>query len=811
MYVFLDFTVNHTVPTHGLFTSTNPAFTHMVAAMLAVTHFNQRNSTIVPQLAQPFYQECPIKLDWNQSRVFDTGSIGHSASRQFVESLMDPLSFLSSSSFLDTYQEGRDNDFLPSLDSLSSIMNSNTPRLPCAIAGVNSDFPASELSVLAQATQTPLVAYRSFNERVVLDDFSPFSNQVWPDVVDTTRFTVNYLLSLNRTDYVEILYRISDTNIQRREILTWTLEAANITWNSRAMLREGQVAPGDIRNARSPMGTLQALKESGYRTIIVFLEDARLDFPLVAEAADSLGMTKGDYVWFWFGPIDPIFLHTDNPVYNNILYGSGTVMPMDPLLEELKTGIPSPLMQAWHTVTPDFIDLVNQANPIQPGEAGYVYADETFFRQNKADFGAGFIYDAVMSIGIGACAAAAQGNRSSTAHLQGIRQSPFYGATGRVEYLNRDGRSGTRDPYSVPWGVVNVLPGRPGQQPFEFSTLWLSVGNSTQSGWIEQTPFVFADGTTTGPPLRTMPEQNYLSPGLQIMGLSLMSIAILLAILSIVWVFVQRNHRVVLASQPIFLYIISFGCIIQASTIFVLSFDESFGWSEEALSAACMASPWLYTLGHILIYGALACKLYRVNKVLQVTRHRIEVRQVIWPLALFFVAAVAVLTVWTVVDERIWERDEINPETGESIGQCSSSESFFIPLAFLLVIPMIMTGVMAWKTKDVSEDFSEARWIWILIIVQLEVFLVAAPTFVILRDVSTDARYFGSTILLWMYPMSVLALIIFPKYIAYRKQKLGLTTQPRRGELLGVRVTGVHTQSNGNLTACSKESTDSKC
>jgi hypothetical protein len=468
-------------------------------------------------------------------------------------------------------------------------------------------------------------------------------------------------------------------------------------------------------------------------------------------------------------------------------------------------------MQAWHSLTPDFIDLVNQANPIQPGDMGYAYADENFFQDNKPDFGAGFIYDTVMSIGIGACVAATQGNRTSTAHLQGIRNTPFHGATGRVEYLNKDGRSGTRDPFSVPWGVVNVLPGRPDKPAFEFSSLWLNAGNSIMSGWIEQSPFVFADGTTTGPPLRSMPEQNYLSPGLQIMGLTLMSTAIFLAILSMLWVFIQRNHRVLLASQPIFLYIISFGCIVQASTIFVLSFDESFGWSEEALSAACMAIPWLYTLGHIFIYGALACKLYRVNKVLQVTRHRIEVRQVIWPLAIFFVAAVVVLTVWTVVDARIWEREEINPETGESIGQCSSSESFFIPLAFLIIIPMIMTGVMAWKTKDVSEDYSEAKWIWILIIVQFEVFLVAAPTFVILRDVSTDARYLGSTILLWMYPMSGLALIILPKYIAYRKQKQGITAQPRRGEMLGVRVTGLNTISNGNLTACSKGSTDSQC
>jgi hypothetical protein len=191
-----------------------------------------------------------------------------------------------------------------------------------------------------------------------------------------------------------------------------------------------------------------------------------------------------------------------------------------------------------------------------------------------------------------------------------------------------------------------------------------------------------------------------------------------------------------------------------------------------------------------MIYGALSCKRYRVNKVLQFARRKIQMWQVVWPLVLLFLAAVIVLAVWTAVDKRTWERTEINDETGESIGPCSRPNTP-IPFTFLMLLPAVMTGVMAWKTKDVSEDFSEARWIWIMIIVQFEVFLVAAPTVIVLRDVSTDGRYLGSTFLLWIYPMSALALIIFPKYLAYRRHERGIVEQPKRGELVGVRVSGL--------------------
>lgn len=77
-----------------------------------------------------------------------------------------------------------------------------------------------------------------------------------------------------------------------------------------------------------------------------------------------------------------------------------------------------------------------------------------------------------------------------------------------------------------------------------------------------------------------------------------------------------------------------------------------------------------------------------------------------------------------------------------------------------------------------------------LIIVQLEVVFIAVPVVVLLRDISTNMRYFGYMLILWVLPMSSLLFIMVPKVIAYRKAVLGINNGRQRGNH-GVRVSGL--------------------
>jgi hypothetical protein len=99
------------------------------------------------------------------------------------------------------------------------------------------------------------------------------------------------------------------------------------------------------------------------------------------------------------------------------------------------------------------------------------------------------------------------------------------------------------------------------------------------------------------------------------------------------------------------------------------------------------------------------------------------VKHVAWPAALLFVAAIVLLSVMTAVAPLEWERVPVASDTGESIGRCSSDQfgQFIWTLALLMFIPMVLTGIMAWKTHDVDSAYSDAFWIGVLIVVQIEV------------------------------------------------------------------------------------------
>jgi gamma-aminobutyric acid type B receptor len=295
--------------------------------------------------------------------------------------------------------------------------------------------------------------------------------------------------------------------------------------------------------------------------------------------------------------------------------------------------------------------------------------------------------------------------------------------------------------------------------------------------------------------LRAIPEQNYLSVGARSFGFTCFAVVLFTSAVFIVWVYLHRDRRVVKAAQPIFLYMICVGAALSASAIFTRSFDESFGWSEQQLSRACMASVWLFSSGYIIIYGALFAKLWRINRVLQFTRRTIEVKQVAGPSLLLVLTAVIILCVWTAVDPLRWQRQVIDDVTGESIARCHADSIlvFAVALLCVMLVPTLLTEWMAWTTKDIDEEFSESMWIFIMILVQCEAILFSVPMLALLRDVSTNARYIGTVILIWTLPTSSLALIIGPKVFAFRRGRRGSSVRrTNRGSVTGaVHISGL--------------------
>jgi len=273
------------------------------------------------------------------------------------------------------------------------------------------------------------------------------------------------------------------------------------------------------------------------------------------------------------------------------------------------------------------------------------------------------MYDSVLSVGIGACLAQkSDPTVSGESHVDAIRSVEFTGATGRVQFGNADGdpdRLGTRHASSTQFGAYNVrvTETTPGDFTSSLVLTDLRLPGNTPTQWEQLQEIIYRDGRTIPPDLlRDAPEQNFLTPALQVTGLTMMACAIFSALLCAAWIYICREHRILKASQPPFLIVVCFGTLLQASTIFPLSFDESDGWSDQSLDRKCMAVPWLFALGTMLVYGALFAKLWRLDRTLQFSRRKIGIKAVLWPTVILVFLMLVVLTTWTAIDPVRWER-----------------------------------------------------------------------------------------------------------------------------------------------------------
>jgi hypothetical protein len=128
---------------------------------------------------------------------------------------------------------------------------------------------------------------------------------------------------------------------------------------------------------------------------------------------------------------------------------------------------------------------------------------------------------------------------------------------------------------------------------------------------------------------------------------------------------------------------------------------------------------------------------------------------------------ILVLVVWTVVDPFTWERRTIDDNSLETYGQCESDHAvvYVSILAVLMAGSTLACALMAWKTKDIDSRFSESKWIFYTIFVQIQVLLLAIPILVVLNTASSDATYMGRVLVIFVVVMTTIVLMIGPKCV----------------------------------------------
>ena len=325
-------------------------------------------------------------------------------------------------------------------------------------------------------------------------------------------------------------------------------------------------------------------------------------------------------------------------------------------------------------------------------------------------------------------------------------------------------------------------------------------------------------------------DMNHLGP-IRAGGLALMSIVMITSVAFAIWTHRNRKARVVRASQPIFLILLCVGAVILSSAIIPLSIDDSVA-SPSGCNIACMATPWLSSIGFTVVFSALFSKLHRVHKVLtngeKFRKVAITEKDVLKPFLLLLTLNILFLTIWTIMDPMQWVRLPMSPENPWStFGTCQSNGPIAMVFSILTLLlnvgALLMACVWSYQTRDIATEYAESKFIGIAIFGMVQVFLVGLPL-VFLVSGNPKASYFLLSAIIFTICMSVLLLMFVPKLQQHFKhtsnnsnrddstgstsnRQDARTTSTATAEQAGKTATSSLIESNQSMTCTSRTST----
>jgi ABC-type sugar transport system substrate-binding protein len=275
-------------------------------------------------------------------------------------------------------------------------------------------------------------------------------------------------------------------------------------------------------------------------------------------------------------------------------------------------------------------------------------------------------------------------------------------------------------------------------------------------------------------------DYNYLGL-VRILGYVLLAIVGVSTVALMAWVIKKRQTRIVAAGQPIFLSTILAGLLILAMAILPLGAGDDKTDDQEALNAACMAVPWLVTLGFGIAFSALFSKLWRVHRLIRssmrFSKVQVKIQDVLWPLSVLTLINVALLISWTVVAPLEYSRqwhDGTDPWNRHisSYGICKAAPGTnALPVQIVLIVinfsALLVANVQAFRTRRIKSVLSESKYIAITVASVMQAFLVGLPV-LLLVDEEPTARYVVSVLLIFCICMAVIGFIFVPKVLAER-------------------------------------------
>ena len=412
-----------------------------------------------------------------------------------------------------------------------------------------------------------------------------------------------------------------------------------------------------------------------------------------------------------------------------------------------------------------------------------------------------FAYDAVAAAGIYACEIAPTGPVPAQADFGNVffkrdfaaGSARFTGLTGDVAFTGSgDNATGSRDVQTANFQMFSKkLPGTT-SGTYESNAVgtyksgtWEFEGKSTR-------PPTFCGDSAAAVSDRNAPVEDTRLAGSSVKAvcIALWAINVCTGLAFIIWSFVKRNHAVVIASQRSFLTLIAVGTIISSSAILPIIFDDediindatyynrsndvSLSGAYQKANIACMSTVVLYSVGFVLTYSSLACKIYRVKKIFnnpKMKKVTVTAGQLILVIGVCLAIDLAIIIAWFASSPLVYTRTIIGRDPYgsplASTGQCVSGNStvFLALLAAFQLILLIWGCVLCYQCRNVNTAFAEGKYVTVAMFCYLQVLGLALPVLIIVSDNPT-ARMFVLAGVLFVNNLSVLLVIFVPKIIA---------------------------------------------
>lgn len=565
-------------------------YQELVSAMLAFQHLNDGDGSIAPEV-EGLNERCPIRFTFEINDALFSRPI---AAQQAIDAFGRP--------------EG-----------------SLVERKPCAFYGARASLVSMVLATLTGINDYLQLA--AISESPALDDQSqfPLFGRTTPNQIGAIDSLVTYLSSELGVNHLATLNANDEFGNAYADSVRASINRLGLDMSVLQI-------PYETDDPDSQRKAVELLKDSNYRFVYLASGGYYRHVDNIIEEALDLGVAGVQtHTWFFHRAVHEINGNRPFPkgsAQHLVYRGHGFIAPInvnnpaiDPFVQQMEQLQNPTDLEYMNSFFRPFWEP-NRDNAVYMSiaegiENGQFLSNLISQVQEDTVTSESLNYDAAIAMGLATCDAYAKHGPSFTGRdqFQSLLDLSFTGLSGPVQFL----KSGTRDQSTFNYGAFTTF-----EQEYNetHATIGKRLANRRIDGeWQYVSDFLFNDGSANIPSDLPPVElaNNDVSPAVRGVVFAMYGVVLVLVAGFAFWTRANITERVVLASQPFFLYTLLTGITILASTIIPISIDHSVASLDGAV-IACNSSIWLLSVGFCVTFSALFTKNYRINRILKAAK-----------------------------------------------------------------------------------------------------------------------------------------------------------------------------------------------